>query len=118
MKYLITESQKIKIKSKIESFLNQKLSELKKDIEEDDDYFTLDYEAIEALDKIEISDYHYDSYEKKMKILVRLFTQTNKVYFDDVLEELQHSLKKFIGDCKLIEEDLINTSKIGPGIDW
>lgn len=118
MKYLITESQKIKIKTKIESFLNKRLHELKKDIEEDDDFFNLDYEAIKALDKIEVSDYYYDSYVKVMKILVRLYTHTNKIYFEDVLYELQHYLKKFIGDCAIIEEDVINTSKIGPGIDW
>lgn len=114
---------KEKIIDGIEELLNSKLDDIKSEASESFDLSDIDVlNQIESLEKIKVIDFEKNRKISKDKsvpsIHVDLYVSSSSQWYDDVIYELQYSIRPFIPNTLIFVRDIIDTRDFGPGIDW
>lgn len=118
----LNESQE-KVIDGIEELLNSKLDDIKSEALESFDLSDIDIlNQIESLEKIKVIDFEKNRKISKDKsvpsIRVDLYVSSSSQWYDDVIGELQRSIRPFIPNTLIFVRDIIDTRDFGPGIDW
>ena len=117
----LNESQE-KVIDGIEELLNSKLDDIKSEASESFDLSDIDVlNQIESLEKIKVIDFEKNRKISKDKsvpsIRVDLYVSSSSQWYDDVIYELQYSIRPFIPNTLIFVRDIIDTRDFGPDID-
>jgi hypothetical protein len=115
MKYLITESQLKKLHSPIQRAIDITFQKIK---EESEDWGMDDIDAIsqvDSVDKIKIS--NIDTSEG-FKVYVDIYVNYPRINFEELLDEIEARISEHFPKIEVIENEVIDGRKFGPGIDW
>ena len=117
----LNESQE-KVIDGIEELLNSKLDDIKSEASESFDLSDIDVlNQIESLEKIKVIDFEKNRKISKDKsvpsIRVDLYVSSSSQWYDDVIGELQRSIRPFIPNALIFVRDIIDTRDFGPDID-
>jgi len=115
MKYLITESQLKKLHTPIQRAIDITFQKIK---EESEDWGMDDIDAIsqvDSVDKIKIS--NIDTSEG-FKVYVDIYVNYPRINFEELLDEIEARISEHFPKIEVIENEVIDGRKFGPGIDW
>ena len=72
-------------------------------------------DEIESIEKIEID--RIVNYTR-MVIYVKLFVNSQRTDFDNVMAEINYAIQKYIPNSFVQVDDIVDNRTFGPGIDW
>jgi hypothetical protein len=115
MKYLITESQLKKLYNPIQRAIDITFQKIK---EESEDWGMDDIDAIsqvDSVDKIKISNIDMSG---GLKVYVDIYVNYPRINFEELLNEIEARISDHFPNVEIIENEIIDERKFGPGIDW
>lgn len=115
MKYIITESQLKKLHNPIQRAIDITFQKIK---EESEDWGMDDIDAIsqvDSVDKIKIS--NIDTSEG-LKIYVNIYVNYPRINFEELLDEIEARISDHFPNVEIVENEVLDGRKFGPGIDW
>jgi diaminopimelate decarboxylase len=115
MKYLITESQLQKLHNPIQRAIDITFQKIK---EESEDWGMDDIDAIsqvDSVDKIKISNIDMSG---GLKVYVDIYVNYPRINFEELLDEIEARISEHFPNVEIIENEVIDGRKFGPGIDW
>lgn len=105
----ITESN---IERGLQRLINSILQKLQNSTEE------MSWDEMDMIDEIESIEIDRIVNYTRMVIYVKLFVNSPRNDFDDVMSEINYAIQKYIPNSFVQVDDIVNTSTFGPGIDW
>jgi diaminopimelate decarboxylase len=115
MKYLITESQLKKLHNPIQRAIDITFQKIK---EESEDWGMDDIDAIsqvDSVDKIKISNIDMSG---GLKVYVDIYVNYPRINFEELLDEIEARISEHFPNVEIIENEIKDERKFGPGIDW
>jgi ribonucleotide reductase beta subunit family protein with ferritin-like domain len=122
-----TEKQKVVLKkstmglneSKIEKFIQKIIDKALEDIRDSTEEMGLgemdELNEINSVDKIKVTNVVKD---KVFVIHVDLYVNTDRDDFDNIINEIEYKVGRFLGNVEIMVDNIIDTRTFGPGIDW
>jgi len=113
MKYLITESQLKKLHIPIQRAIDITFQKIK---EESEDWGMDDIDAIsqvDSVDKIKISNIDMSG---GLKVYVDIYVNYPRINFEELLDEIEARISEHFPNVEIIENEIKDESKFGPGI--
>jgi len=115
MKVLITENQKFFLQKTIQKLINHYLEKIRKESEEWGMDEMSEIKQVDSVDKIVVSSIDIS---KKLKVYIDIYISYPYYYFDDLISEIEARISMHIPNIELIENEIKDERKFGPGIDW
>jgi excinuclease UvrABC ATPase subunit len=72
-------------------------------------------DEIESIEKIEID--RIVNYTR-MVIYVKIFVKSQRRDFDNIMDEINYTIQKYIPNSFVQVDDIVDNRTFGPGIDW
>jgi ribonucleotide reductase beta subunit family protein with ferritin-like domain len=122
-----TEKQKVVLKkstmglneSKIEKFIQKIIDKALEDLRDSTEEMGLgemdELNEINSVDKIKVTNVVKD---KVFVIHVDLYVNTDRDDFDNIINEIEYKVGRFLGNVEIMVDNIIDTRTFGPGIDW
>lgn len=105
--------------SKMESITQKMIDKWLENIrKESEDWGLGEMDELDEADSIEKVVINNLTMENPPVVYVDLYKNSPRHNFDNSLINLEYHLKEYIPDIKVILNNVIDTRKFGPGIDW
>jgi hypothetical protein len=105
--------------SKIEKFIQKIIDNALKDLRDSTEEMGLgemdELNEINSVDKIKVTNVVKD---KVFVIHVDLYVNTDRDDFDNIINEIEYKVGRFLGNVEIMVDNIIDTRTFGPGIDW
>ena len=115
MRYIISESQSNKLVSSIQGLIDDTFETIKQESEDWGMGEMDELHEIGAIDKIKIDRIEKD---KVLQVYVNIYLNYPRYDFENILNEIEYRIRQYIPKTNLIENEIIDDRKFGPGIDW
>ena len=115
MKYVITESQSKSFQEMIQRLIDDTFETIKQESEDWGMGEMDELHEIGAVDKIKIDRIEKD---KVFQVYVNIYLNYPRYDFENILNEIEYRIRKYIPKTNLIENEIIDERTSGPGIDW
>ncbi len=115
MKIIISESQKNRLYSIIQTLINSEMNRIREDSEEWGLGEMDELDEVESVNKIEVVNIvSVDG----IKVYVDIYKNSQREDFQNIRGEIQYSIQDYIPNVKVFINDIIDERTFGPGIDW
>jgi len=105
--------------SKIEKFIQKIIDKALEDLRDSTEEMGLgemdELNEINSVDKIKVTNVVKD---KVFVIHVDLYVNTDRDDFDNIINEIEYKVGRFLGNVEIMVDNIIDTRTFGPGIDW
>jgi divalent metal cation (Fe/Co/Zn/Cd) transporter len=115
MKYLITESQLKKLHNPIQRAIDIALKNIKEESEDWGMDAISEINQVQSVDKIKVSNIDIS---ERLEVYVDIYINNTTHYFDDLINEIEARISEHFPNVEVIENEVIDERKFGPGIDW
>lgn len=114
-KFIITQSQINDLINPIQNMINFALDTIREESEDWGMGEMDELHEIGAIDKIKIDRIEKD---KVLQVYVNIYLNYPRYDFENTLNEIEYKIRIHFPKINLIENEIIDDRKFGPGIDW